>query len=229
MPTKPLRTPGSIIFLIGIFLGLALAIMVIWAALEAQDYYYTGAVYEPFNGLHCPLFMTRSETGTISATFDNPSKQEINPYYKLETSGPIPQQFESQITVPPHTSQSVQWTVSANDIDLRFFIFAQLKILPKEQALCGIFVLNVPGLTGEQVFTVTLLVSLSAIAIGFILSNRAMAENALDNLMRLAQTLGVSVLAAMLFAFTGWTLVGFIFSVIAILLLAITLLRFAVE
>ena len=226
MPTKPIRNPGGIIFLIGIFLGLALAIMVIWAAIEAQAYYYTGAVYEPFNGLHCPLFMTRSETGTISVTFDNPGNQEINPYYKLETSGPLPQRFENQLSVPPHTSKSVAWTVDERDIDLGSFIFAQLKILPKEQALCGIFVLNIPGLTGEQFFIAALLISLSAIAIGFTLWNRALG-NASINLNRAAQALGVSVLGAMLFAFIGWTLVGLIFSIIAILLLII-LLRFAV-
>lgn len=226
MPIRPLRTPAAVVFLVGIFLGLALAIMVIWAALEAQTYYYTGAVYEPFNGLRCPLFMTRSEIGAIRATFDNPGDQEIAPYYKLETSGLLPQKFEDQISVPPRASKTVAWTVDERDIDLGSFIFAQLKVLPRAQALCGIFVLNVPGLTGGQVFIMALLVSLSAIAIGFTLWNRTF-ENDFTNLRRAAQALGVSVLAAMLFAFTGWTLVGLIFSIIAVLLLVI-LLRFAV-
>jgi len=232
MPVKAKRTPGNIIFFIGIFLGLTLAVLSIWAALEVQAYYYTGETFEAFNGLNCPLLMTRSETGVVTATFDNPGDEEIQPYYKVETSGPIPQEFENQITVPPRSSKSIEWTVGVNDIDLRSFIFSRVEILPSaghrsRQAICGIPVLNIPGATGEQVYIVTLLVSLFAIAIGFTWWSRTAGENTSANLIHAMQALGVSVLAAMFFAFTGWTLVGLIFSVIAVLLLFI-ILRFAV-
>ncbi len=232
MSFKAKQTPGNIIFFIGIFSGLALAVLAIWAALEVQAYYYTGETFEAFNGLHCPLLMTRSETGTITVSFDNPSDEEIQPYYKVETSGPIPQQFENQIVVPPHSSKNIEWTVGVNDIDLRSFIFSRVEILPSaghgsRQAICGIPVLNIPGATGEQVFIFTLLLSLSAIAIGFTWWSRSVDKNTSANMIHSMQALGVSVLAAMLFAFIGWTLVGLIFSIIAILLLFI-ILRFAV-
>lgn len=232
MPTKSIRTISNVIFFFGIFLGLTLAIMVIWSALEAQAYFYTGATYETFNGLDCPLFLTRSETGAITATFDNPGNAEIQPYYKVEISGLLTRKFENQFTLAARESKSVQWTVDANDIDLGSFIFVKLNILPDadhwtRQALCGIMVLNVPGLTGEQIFIPALLVSLFAIAIGFILSNSLPDANASTNLGRAMQALGVSALAAMFFAFTGWTLAALIFGVVAILLLFI-ILRFAV-
>ncbi|MBI1794736.1 MAG: hypothetical protein HYR70_11170 [Chloroflexi bacterium] len=232
MPTKSARTVSNVIFFFGIFLGLTLAITVIWAALEAQTYFYTGATYEAFNGLRCPLFLTRSETGTITATFDNPGGQEIQPYYKVETSGLLARRFENQFTLAARESKSVQWTVDANDIDLGSFIFVKLNILPDanhwtRQALCGIFVLNVPGLTGEQILISALLVSLLAIVIGFTLLNSLPDTNASRNLGRAMQALGVSTLAAMLFAFIGSTLAALIFSVAAILLVFI-ILRFAV-
>ncbi|HEX2696344.1 MAG TPA: hypothetical protein VHM28_01460, partial [Anaerolineales bacterium] len=172
MSDRTTRTPSNILYLLGVLLGLALAVLAIWAAFEGQSYFFTGATHEPFYGLHCPIFMTRPETGTITATFDNPSDQEMQPYYEVEISGPLARKFENQLSVPTYQSKTVEWTVDANDIDLGSFIFVQMQILPDgthrtRQAVCGIFVLNVPGATGDTIFTLALILSLAGIVVGF--------------------------------------------------------------
>jgi hypothetical protein len=226
MSDKTTRVISNLLFFTGNFLGLALAIASIWAALEAQAYYFTGAVYEPFNGLRCPLFVTRSEKGMITATFDNPGDQAIQPYYQVEVSGIEGRKFENQFSIPPRESKSVQWSVDAEDVDLGAFIMVKVQVLPRKQALCGMVMLNVPGPSGEQVFTWTLLVSLLGIAAGFFWRNSLMDQDSESKAGPARQALGISVLAAMLFAFIGWTPVSLVCCVIAILLLVI-LLRIA--
>ncbi len=131
MQAKSVRTLGSVIFFFGIFLGLALALVAIWGDFEGISYFYSGAGYPSYNGLNCPVLMTRSETGIVSASFSNPDSQEIEPYYEVTVSGPASmRKLEGQLSLPAHTSKSVQWKVDANDIDLGSFIFIDMQVLP---------------------------------------------------------------------------------------------------
>jgi hypothetical protein len=230
MPAKSARKFGRPLFWSGIGLGFALAVAAVWAAFEAQSYFFSGATFEAYNGLRCPILMTRSEQGTITATFDNPADRESRPYYEVEISGRLARQFEDQLTVPAHESKTVQWTVSADDIDLDPFIFVRTEILPDglhstRQAICGILVLNVPGAGGGQVFFIMLIASLLAMTAGY-----GMWEKESDwkqaNLQRAAQAAGIAVLLAMLTAFTGGWLAGIVFCVVALLLFLI-ILRFS--
>jgi hypothetical protein len=234
MQTKSIRTLGGVIFFIGVFLGLALSLAAVWGAFEGISYYYTGAGYPSFNGLDCPMLMTRSETGTVTASFDNPSGQEIEPYYEVTISGQAStRKFEGQLSVLAHTSKSIRWTVDANDIDLGFFIFIDMDVLPvagysTREDTCGIIVLNHAGPTGGQVFNLTLAASLLGIGIGLGLWENAasMKFNSSLNLLRAVKTLGITVLLALLTSIMGWWLAGILFCVLTILLLVIILRLF---
>jgi hypothetical protein len=228
------RTIGNAIFLLGITLGLALAIAAIWGDFEGMSYFYTGAGYDSFSGLNCPILMMRSETATASVRFDNPSDQEIKPYYEVGVSGMASiRNFEGQITVPAQAIRNIQWTVDANDIDLGFFIFIQLRVLPvagysTREATCGIVVLDLSGLSGGQIFGFTLAASLLAMVIGFGLRESVTdlsSSNSVNfrNAMRAA---GIAASLAMLMGFMGIWLIGLVFCAGTILLLAM-LLRFA--
>ena len=146
MGKNRIRTFGAVLFLAGIALGLALAAATIWANFEAVFYNYTQLAYDEFKGLHCPALMTTSETAAITATFNNPSNNIIYPYYEVQLSTPGPlQKFENQISVEPHQSQTVKWTVDSSNIDLGNFVIVKLTVLPlgtdsTRQTTCGIFV-----------------------------------------------------------------------------------------
>lgn len=230
MQTKSARSLSIVLYFLGILLGFALAIAANWAEFEGVSYYYTGATYNAFHGLHCPVLMTRSETGIVTASFDNPSNRESEPYYEMEISGPLPRRFEDQLSVAPHETKKVQWTVDAHDIDRGSFIFVKLDILPTadyptREATCGILVLNTPGLTGEQILWLTLAASLLGMVIGLGLwenANAPLADQPM-NLKHAMQTLAIIVLLAMLSGFMGWWGAGVILCALAILLWVLTL------
>ena len=233
MQIKSKHTIGSIVFFPGIFIGLALAIAAIWADFEGLSYYYSGATYAQFNGLHCPVLMTRSETGTITTTFSNPSNQTYEPYYEMEIGGLLPRNFEDQLSIPPHTTKSVKWKVDAHDIDLGFFIFAKLDTLPdavypSREATCGIVVLNVPGLSGNQIFWLLLAFALLGIFIGIMLwenANEPLTGKEL-NQKNAMQALAILVLLTMLAGFMGWWGPGIILCAVTLLFMVV-MLRFA--
>jgi hypothetical protein len=228
MQTKSIRTLGSAIFFLGIFFGLALAIATTWASFESVFYFYTGATYDSFGGLRCPNLMTLSDTGIVAARFDNPTGQDIDPYYRVEMSGVIPREFENQLTVPPHQTNNIQWTVNSNDVDYSNFIFVKLEILPdayysSSQATCGIMMINIRGLSGGQILALLLTVSLLGIVLGLELwaSVNDKTSNNYSNDLRVRQALGIFVSLAVLAGLTGWWVAGTIFCVLTILLLVI--------
>ncbi len=232
MQTKSSHFPGLVLYFSGIFLGFALGIAANWAEFEGISYYYTGAAYSPFRGLHCPLLMTRSETGLVTASFDNPGSQEIEPYYEVEISGPLPRNYEGQLSVAPHETKTVQWNVDANDIERGSFIFVKLDILPSagystREATCGILVLNLRGPGGGAIFWSALAASLVGMVAGLALwenANAPLAGKSLS-LSRALRALAILVSLTMLTGFLGWWGAGIIFCAATILLLAI-ILRF---
>jgi hypothetical protein len=236
MNKRSFRMLGGILFLLGIFLGLALAVAAIWGDFEGFSYFNTGAGYSSFNGLDCPILMTRSETGTVTARFKNSTGEEFEPYYEVAISGPASsRKFEGQLSVPAHTTKTIQWTVDSNDVDLSFFIFVDMNILPvagysTREDTCGIVVLDFPILTGGQVLASVLTISLIGILVGL-----GLWENSADrkmggasNLQRALRALGIATLLALLTSMLGLWAAGLIFCVMAILLLAI-ILRLSIE
>ena len=234
MPKQSIRPPGSVIFFFGICIGLILAFAAVWGDYEGLSYFYTGAGYPSFNGLKCPILMTRSETGTVRVNFDNPGAEEIEPYYEVTVSGQASmRKFEGQLPVPAHASKSIEWTVDARDMDLGFFIFINMDVLPvagysTREDNCGIIVLNIAGPTGGQILNLSLSLSLLGIVIGYGLWESDAKKNAWgsDNLSYAMKALGLAVLLAMLTGFLGWWLAGVLFGVLTILLMVIVLRLF---
>jgi hypothetical protein len=235
MQTRPRRILGTIIFLAALLLALGLAIVAIWGDYEALSYFYTGAGYASFSGFSCPVMMSRSEVASVSARFDNPGNDEIQPYYEVDISGTAAtRHLENQMPVPAHASRTVQWTVDANDIDIGSFVMVKMDVLPvggysTREATCGIVVFNLMGSSGDKVLWWTLAASLIGMVLG--LGLREGKDQAIPganmNLRNGMRAAGVAALLAMLTGFMGWWLIGVVFCAMTILLLAI-LLRIAV-
>ncbi len=212
-----------------------MAVLATWGDFEAMSYFYTGAGYDPFSGLHCPILMSRTETIPVAATFDNNTDQPIQPYYEAEISGvSTTRKLEDQLTVAPHGAQTVQWPVSGSDIDLGSFVMVKLDILPvagyaTREATCGIVALNLLGLTGGQAFGLLLALSLLGMVAGLALreSSEEPAAGRAMNVRAGLRAAGAIGAFAMLAAFVGWWVLGIIFSAIAVLLLLV-LLRLSV-
>jgi hypothetical protein len=228
MNTDLSRRLSLVIFFLGVIIGFVMAVITIWSRLEAINYYFTGAKYETFNGLRCPAMITPVEKGMVTAVFNNPTNKEDNFFYRAEISGePSTRQIEGQIEVSPHHSESIQVTVDANDTDLGFFIFVKMNILPtarhrSREAVCGILVTNIVGLTGTQLSTTAIALSFVGIAVGLGIWQRSSNE-ADQNIQRAIQVLVLMVLLTLLAAAMGWWLAGMGLSGITMLLIVISL------
>jgi len=230
MHTKSKHIVGGVIFFLGIFTGLALALTAVWGKYEAVSYFFEGTTYASFNGLRCPVLMTRSEIGLVRAIFDNPSGQDYEPYYQMEIGGTVPRNFEDHLLLKPHASESVQWAVGANDINLEYFILAKLDTLPDavypaREATCGTLVLNISNFTGGQLFWFMLIFSLITIPGGFALwttTNSLLIGKALE-LQRAVLTLAILVPLSLFAGLMGWWFMGIILCAVTFLLLAIML------
>ena len=233
MHTRPLRLLSCTIFFLGVTIGLVLSGIAVWNNLEATNYFFTGVKYSPFNGLRCPLIIARTEKGIVIAVFNNPTNEEDNFFYRAEISGKAfsRRQVRGQIAVAPHQTRTIQITVDANDVDLMFFIFVKINILPNsvhrsQEAVCGVMLVNILGLTGAQISTVALLLSFLGVAIGLGLWQRT-GTKADRDLRRVVQTLGFVALLTMFVASIGWWIVAIALLVLSILLMVIAL-RFAI-
>jgi hypothetical protein len=222
---------SSFLFFVGITFGLALAIVSVWADYEAARYFFTGAAYDSFRGMECPSLMSRSETGTIYASIQNPTDRDVQPVYKVEMSGPLGQLIREQILIPPHETQRIEWTMNADNIDLGFFIMAKLTVLgfagiPTREATCGVFVVDFWRLTGAQTLGVTLTISLLGILVGLAIWEKEMetATKGFVQPQRGRRALGLTVLLAMLTGLMGSWTAGILFCVLSVLLLVIILL-----
>src|SRR5690349_8750927 len=110
------RNLSRAIFFLGVILGFALAVILLWSRMEATHYFFSGAQYDPFDGLHCPLMMAPTEKGVVTATFDNTSDREVNFRYRAEISGAVStRHLEGQTAVPPHQTKRVELPIDAND------------------------------------------------------------------------------------------------------------------
>ncbi len=224
---------SRVFFFLGVIIGLALSVIVIWNNLESTSYYFRGVKYVPFHGLRCPMMIAPAEKGIITAIFTNPTNEEDTFFYRVEISSKASstRQVEGKIAVPVHESKTIRLTVDANDVDLLFFILVKITILPNsvhssQEAVCGTMVVNILRLTGAQISRVALFLSLLGIAIGLGLWQQTNSKTDRD-IPRVVQTLGFVVILAMFTASMGWWTVAIALSVITILLMVISL-RFAV-
>jgi hypothetical protein len=234
---KASRIAGGAFFLLGVLTTMTLAGVTAWAAFEGLSYFATGAGYDLYGGMHCPILISPRETGIVSASFSNPTDQVLQPYYEVEISGRIAaRQFEGQIAVPPHTSQSVTWTVNAGDIDLEPFIFAKMDVLPvgghgTREATCGILVWDVAGMSGIQAVSVGIGIALLLILAGLVVPTVGLTpgqanrfdNEASSNARRASQALGVASASALFAGLMGWWLPAMLLLAVSLLLLVMVL------
>jgi hypothetical protein len=222
-------------FLAGVVLGIGLAALALWGDFEAMSYFYSGAGYPSFSGLKCPVVLSRNEVATVSARLGNSSNEAVQPYYEVEISGIArTRTVENQVTVPAHSSKTVQWTVSAADVDIGYFVMMKMDILPMagystREDTCGMVILNLGALTGGQFVGAGLGLSLLAILLGLVV-REAGPEPVGGRKMSIRNGLratGVLVCLALFTALGGSWLFGTLFCAMTVLLLVI-LLRMSV-
>jgi hypothetical protein len=225
---KTARSVGVLVFSIGTLLGLALAGAATWGDLEAAFYGFQKMGDKPLRTLKCPVIMTSSETGEISATFKNPQDRPVQLMLRTDLSGPTLTTERTRLALAPGERKQADWTVTRDNIDLRYFIFAQVSSYPVypfpfRQATCGIMVMNLPGLSGNQIVTWTLVASMLDLLVGLGLwqAGNPSLPGRRQQTTYAMRILAVIVLAAIFIAFRGWWLAGLLLFLLAIIMIVV--------
>jgi hypothetical protein len=233
METNRKKTLGYILFWLGIVLALVLTTLTTWASIEAVFYGFISYSKVPLKGVSCPPLMTRSEKAVITASVKNPSDKPISFLIQadISTRGVARSERMNPVLEPGET-RKFEWSLSSSDVDLNHFIFARVYrystyLWELAEATCGVFVLDIPFLTGRQIFWGGALLGLGCIALGLWLTRqpfRPVQQGSTANFDTARKFLAVIVVIGLLAGVMRSWLLGVLVLVVAVLLLAMFLL-----
>jgi len=234
--TTNYRKRGIILFAVGTLIGVLLAAGAIWADLEASFYGFSKLTNERLNTLSCPAYMTKNETAAISMRLTNSTDRTVNQLVRAQFSTPLQiVTVDEAREMQPGASKSFAWSVTEDNVDLGFFVFANVYRfatypIPAQQSMCGIFVVNIPFITGLQFVLLMGALSVVGMGIGWWFwekGNKPLRDHALDA-ARAMKFMSILVTVTMVVSMLGsWIMAGLLL-VVCILMIFITL-RFFVQ
>jgi hypothetical protein len=233
---RVIRTLSMLVFSVGVFLGLALSAGAVWGDLEATLFDVSLSADAPLKTLKCPVMVTASESGTVAATFSNPTGTPISPMIRTHISHgyvTLTKENHARLRLAPGETQQLQWPVTSDDAAYGRLILVRIVVLgqyplPSRQGSCGILVINLPKFTGNQVVAFALVTNLSSMMLGVALwaaSDQPLSRQGRAK-ARAMSCIAATVFAAVLFALWGWWVLGGVLWVIAILLIAQVVMHF---
>jgi hypothetical protein len=226
---KILTRLGLVLFFLGVIVGIALEALIVWGDMEA--FLFTSGIQaeETWKSLKCPVFLTPNEQGKITAVFENPLDEEVERYARANiTQGYITwtRQVESHTTVAPGAKEPIEWPIFPEDaaygklILYRVYVF-QKRSLPSMDGKCGVVFLNIPNLTGAQVYWIMLISSVVLIVAGKLIweSKNRNKEGLVKNISRAVDALAIILLVSIVVSTFGFWAVGVVSLAIIITLI----------
>jgi hypothetical protein len=221
------RTLGIIFFSIGILVGMAMFIFMNWAYFEATFFFgYTFPADKTLTTLRCPLVMTSSETGSVTASITNNTDRDLSILVRTEISY-FGAATSERVTYPVAAGETrkLSWTVSSDNIVYGHLIMARVYVFgaytnPSRTNTCHTMVVDLPGLTGIQIFIIVLALSLVCLMAGWGLWLAGSRPLQVEGLIatRAMSILTAVVLLGMFVGCIGWWGVGLICTVTGVLL-----------
>jgi len=158
MKEKTLRLIGIILSVLGTLMFVFIGAVSIWGDIEATFFNASLQSDTSLKTLRCPPVITTDEVGIVSAnitnTDDKPHTIDVRAYV---TDGFITlmNEYLAEVTLEPNESERLEWPVVAENAAYERLILVrvhQMKEypLPYMNASCGIVVINLPFLTGNQ-------------------------------------------------------------------------------
>jgi hypothetical protein len=229
---KSVFVPGGLLFFAGVLLGLALSGWSLWGEVEATLLVFrTG---ERVISLRCPLMLASNETGRVSAYFDNPTREEINPTIQA-VIGRLGQSRTESTVLPlaPGEIKQLQWTVGPRDTVFGGLVLINVnessqRNFSSHQGSCGIPVSSLPGLPGMRVFALLFGTSLVGMTLGaslWLIGNSRL-KGLTENATNASAALAVLVFLDMLLILPRWWGLGLVFFLISIMLVVVIITQF---
>jgi len=233
---KILVTAGGLLFTLGIILSFLLSSVMIWGDLEASLFTSGLRPDKSLSTLRCPIIITASETGTITAELNNPTGKHLERYLIANISegyASLVREIRTSLPIPPDNKEKVEWKIYPEDaaFEQRVILF-RVYINPRYPhpslgGNCGVVRVNINGVTGNQLFTSTTMLTLVCIGAGIVMletgsrpTNRRL-RNTLNNIYALAGIL----FATGVLGYLGMWVPGIGLLVTAVILLVIFITR----
>jgi hypothetical protein len=224
-----LGTLGVLIYAVGVVLGIAFYGGAAWGDLEAFLFDTSVDADGSLGSLSCPVVITSTESGILSATFTNPTERPIKPTVRTHISEgfvTLMRRIDDRPSLEPGEKQRLEWTVTADDAAYGYLILVRVFVkypypLPDRTAACGVLVIDLPGWTGSQVTALVLVASFLGMVVGvglWVAGNRPLSGLILDA-TRAMIALAVVVLSGIISSFLGWWLLSGLLLMIALLLI----------
>jgi hypothetical protein len=233
--SKAVRVLSIFLFVLGITLAIVLTIFALWPDFEASLFDTTHAGGESLTSLHCPLLITPADNASLRLTLANPLEQPINFLVRANISDgfmTLMRQEEAQATVQPGERVAFAWSVKPEDAVYDRMILARVRVLrtvglPARQRACGIFVLNVPVLRGNQIIAALLTATLLSLGGGTVLwlKNERPLTKRQGERTRVIGVLTLLLLLTMTASLIGWWGAGLLILMIMVLFLVVIIER----
>jgi hypothetical protein len=220
------RTLGTVLFAVGVLIGMIFYGSVLWSDFEASFFDASIRTQGSIPQLSCPILITQRETGQITATLENTLDRPITPRVRTHiTDGSyiLMREEESAPKIQPGEQAQLEWAIRVEDAAWDRFVLARVFVfptypIPAMSGYCGVVALKLSALSGPQVVTLSLLGSLLLMGAGMALwvaGNRQQETNT-EITAGMGLLAGVTI-AGVVTSIIGWWLLAGILLLITIL------------
>ena len=226
---------GTLFFSIGILAGFFLLGIIVWGDLEASLFSSSLDADKSLSSLRCPVFLAPTETGFITAQFKNPTEKDFERYTRAFISEgfvSLMREIKMPVPVPSGGKETAVWKVYPEDAAYDRIIFFRVYVnakhpYPSLGGSCGIIMMDLWGLTGQQILVSFVAFILILIALGILIwrKNSDPSDLTFHNNLNPRYALTLILLVGTPIGYFGAWVIALMFLAIAVLLVGIIIGR----
>ena len=232
---KTVRLLSVFLFVTGMALALLITIFTLWPDIEAAMFDVNNARGESLNSLRCPWLITPSDEAAIRLRLRNSLDRPVNFLAQANISEgfvTLMRHEQARATVQPGESTEFAWLIRPEDAAYGWMVLARVRVLrasslPARQRACGILVLDIPVLSGNQIMGGLLAATLLYLGVGttlWIRSERPLTKRKRERI-RAIGLFALLLLLTMTISLIGWWGGGIIILLGMVLFLAVVIER----
>jgi hypothetical protein len=216
------------LFSIGAVVGFALLLVSVWGDVEASMFNPSQKGEERLTSLACPVILTPQDTGKFSAKISNPIERKIKPSLRVHISSghlTLIKEENVKFELEPNESKELTWSVDPEDaaygkmVLVKVYQFRNYPI-PSKDGTCGIYVLDIPTFSGQQILYGGMGVSFAAMLGSVVIwqkSNRLVTKRQQETFRSMTILTGTIIIGVAASLMGSW-LIGSLGIVVALLL-----------
>jgi hypothetical protein len=227
---------GYILVILGNLLGIALSVIMIWADMEANLFKYGVRADKKLHFFDCPILLNNSEESAIKVRLRNNRDKVMTPFIRAYVSEEdifLSRQSATDLTIQPGDRAEVIWKIYPEDAVYDKFVFFRIFLnddypYPNRYGTCGVWVTNIPGLSGPQIIGLIITMTLLLLIGGNYLLQKYILSPGKENTEFASglKYLSVLTLIDLLLAQLGLWVLGLILLTVILVVSFVLLIRF---